>query len=412
MINSLLTGDALATDPTARHTGPDLFGLANTLADLVGGPVTIEDLGSAILAYSADQDQADRARQESVLGHQVPSAYASLLVESGVFAKVYASADPVFVSSIAPEVRPRVAIRLEAGGELLGSIWVVTDKPLREHQRQALTEAAGVASLSLLSRRIRADADRRIRCEEVATLLEGGPAAREAALRAGFTVGPSCVLALGIPTATGHPSAGLERLAGSLQMYLTAAHPSARSAVIGETVYVVQPLADADGARVAVDLAEEFSRRIRTMIKPLIGIGSPVPTIERVDRSRRDADAVLRVLSRRDGAGRVATVDQVHTEILLDEFHDHLLRTDQPLRGPLLSLIEYDRAHDAGLVDTLAAWLESFGDVIAAAAKLHIHKNTLRYRLRRLTEIAGLDLSDPDTRLGLMLQLRIHRSAE
>jgi DNA-binding PucR family transcriptional regulator len=50
--------------------------------------------------------------------------------------------------------------------------------------------------------------------------------------------------------------------------------------------------------------------------------------------------------------------------------------------------------------------------VIAAAAKLHIHKNTLRYRLRRLTEIAGLDLSDPDTRLGLMLQLRIHRSAE
>lgn len=417
MINSSLPGDVLDIGSAADQNGPDLFDLANTIADLVGGPATIEDLGSVILAYSADQHQADVARQESVLGHQVPSAYSAPLVEAGIFASIYASSEPVFVPSIGPGVRPRVAIRLEAGGEVLGSIWVVVDEPLGPHQRQALCEAAGVVSLSLLRRRTGADAARRIRSEQVAAILGGGVGARDAALRAGFTVGSVCVLAFSVPPEATHPAADLDRLAGSLRMYLSAAHPSARSAVLGETVYVVQPLPGPEQQKIAADLAKEFSRRIRTLIKPLIGIGAPVAGVESADKSRADADDVLRVLRRRcqsgqGGAGRIATVDEVHTEILLHRFRDHLAHRDEPLRGPLLSLIEYDAAHDAGLVDTLEAWLESFGDVIGAAAAVHIHKNTFRYRLRRLTEIAELDLSDPDTRLGLMLQLRIYRAAD
>lgn len=413
MINSSLTADRPATGAGAEHGGPDLFDLANTIADLVGGPVTIEDLGSVILAYSADQGEADRARQQSVLGHQVPSEYSDLLLDAGVFSHVYASAEPVFVPSIAPGVRPRTAMRLEAGGEVLGSIWVVVDEPLAAQQTHALTEAAGVVSLSLLRRRAAADTTRRMRSQQVAGILDGGPAARHAALRSGFTLGPACVLAIGVPPQSRHPAADLERLAGSLQMYLAAAHPSARSAVLGETVYVIQPLPDEERSKIATELAEEFTRRTRTLIKPLVGIGSVVPDIERVHRSRDDADAVLRVLAADPDRSRsIAAVDQVHTEILLHRFRDHLLHSDEPLRGPLLSLIEYDSAHDAGLVDTLQAWLESFGDVIGAAASLHIHKNTFRYRLRRLTEIADLDLSDPDTRLGLMLQLRVYRSAD
>ncbi|MFD1050894.1 helix-turn-helix domain-containing protein, partial [Kibdelosporangium lantanae] len=51
--------------------------------------------------------------------------------------------------------------------------------------------------------------------------------------------------------------------------------------------------------------------------------------------------------------------------------------------------------------------LDAFGDVIAAASALHVHPNTFRYRLRRLTEISGLDLTDPDARFAAMLQLRV-----
>jgi DNA-binding PucR family transcriptional regulator len=49
--------------------------------------------------------------------------------------------------------------------------------------------------------------------------------------------------------------------------------------------------------------------------------------------------------------------------------------------------------------------------VIAASAAMYVHPNTFRYRLRRLAEVGGIDLSDPDARFSVMLQLRIFTPA-
>jgi DNA-binding PucR family transcriptional regulator len=57
--------------------------------------------------------------------------------------------------------------------------------------------------------------------------------------------------------------------------------------------------------------------------------------------------------------------------------------------GPVVRLREYDRRHNTAFTETLAAWLDIFGDVIAAAA-VHVHPNTFRYRLKRPAEMAGL----------------------
>ena len=56
---------------------------------------------------------------------------------------------------------------------------------------------------------------------------------------------------------------------------------------------------------------------------------------------------------------------------------------------------------------SLLAYLDAFGDVRSAAAGLHVHPNTLRYRVRRACELSGLDLDDPDQRLVAQLQLRL-----
>jgi DNA-binding PucR family transcriptional regulator len=74
---------------------------------------------------------------------------------------------------------------------------------------------------------------------------------------------------------------------------------------------------------------------------------------------------------------------------------------------PIARLIAYDERHDAQLVLTLQSWLESFGDIAAASASQYVHANTFRYRLRRVQEVSGLDLDDPDARFAAMLQLRM-----
>lgn len=75
--------------------------------------------------------------------------------------------------------------------------------------------------------------------------------------------------------------------------------------------------------------------------------------------------------------------------------------------GPVTRLAAYDRRHKSQLVETLRAWLEAFGDVTVAAAATQVHANTFRYRLRRVGEIGGLDLDDPDARFAAMLELRL-----
>ena len=71
----------------------------------------------------------------------------------------------------------------------------------------------------------------------------------------------------------------------------------------------------------------------------------------------------------------------------------------------MAALVDHDREKGTEYVVTLRAYLDHFGDVPAAAASLHVHPNTFRYRLRRLVAVAGLDLDDPTERLVAHLQL-------
>lgn len=61
---------------------------------------------------------------------------------------------------------------------------------------------------------------------------------------------------------------------------------------------------------------------------------------------------------------------------------------------------------------SLIAWFEARFDIRKAADKVFVHPHTLRYRLRRITELTGLALNDPDECLGLWLQLRVQREAK
>jgi len=71
------------------------------------------------------------------------------------------------------------------------------------------------------------------------------------------------------------------------------------------------------------------------------------------------------------------------------------------------ALVDYDRDHQSELVVTLGHSLRDQRSQRSAAEGLHIHPSTLKYRLRRITELTGRDLHDPDTRFNLDLACRI-----
>jgi purine catabolism regulator len=74
--------------------------------------------------------------------------------------------------------------------------------------------------------------------------------------------------------------------------------------------------------------------------------------------------------------------------------------------GLLRALREHDETGRGDLVASLRAWLSRHGQWDAAAADLGVHRHTLRYRMRRVEEILGRSLDDPDVRMELWLALK------
>jgi DNA-binding PucR family transcriptional regulator len=102
------------------------------------------------------------------------------------------------------------------------------------------------------------------------------------------------------------------------------------------------------------------------------------------------------VLSSADLASHVLLLASVGTDAR-QSFRSRLL-------GPLA---EYDRAHNADLIATLDTFLGCSGSWQRCAEEMHVHVNTLRYRLQRVEQLTGRDLSRFEDRVDFFLALRM-----
>jgi hypothetical protein len=178
--------------------------------------------------------------------------------------------------------------------------------------------------------------------------------------------------------------------------------PAARmppEAVVGEVggrYWALVPDPEAPGRR------DELSRALRGGSG---GLGPAVALTRAADSARRAALAL-------EIAGEGELV--VASERLLDL----VLVGDVGLSGDLAAralapLDELPAGQRTRLVETLAAWLDAHGEARPAADALHVHVQTVRYRLDRLREVLGDDaLDDAERRLELALSLRVRRALE
>lgn len=238
--------------------------------------MTVEDRNGRALAFSSRQDEGDGdgegddARIATILDRQVPAEKLRALEERGAFRSLYRNDEPLYLEAIAE--KPRVAIAVRAGGEILGSLWVVAKGPLTRDNERALSDAAKVAALHLLRRRAGEDVGHRLHADLLATLLEGGEGAPGAATRLRLSAQPACILALAATDTS--PAAdrvvAADRIAGALALYLNAINPRTATATLGGVTYAVLPAASEDAAR---RVAETLLERIGERASAVIGVG-------------------------------------------------------------------------------------------------------------------------------------------
>jgi DNA-binding PucR family transcriptional regulator len=389
----------------------DLFALAQTIATLTGGLVSIEDTASRVLAYSRAGDEVDELRRLSILGREGPERYLALLREWGVYQRLRAGEGIVRVDE-RPElgIRRRIAAGIHAGTQPLGTIWVQEGaQPLTEQAELALLGASRALAPQLIRARTRPSPELRLREDLLASLLEGKLDAESVADDIGADPSrPAQVLAFALNRAENRQLRRAE-LVHLIAVHTAAYRRSALVSVIGGRVYALLPDLPEHSDAAVLALAKEIVGATRRHLEVPVraALGGVVPRLSDAVASRGDADRVLATMARGHWPSDVASLADVRAEVLLSEVLAYL--GDQPrIRDPrLAALVEHDTEHGGILVPAVLAWLDAFGDVRAAASALNIHPNTVRYRVRRAAEVSGADFGDPAQRILTQLQLRL-----
>jgi purine catabolism regulator len=139
-----------------------------------------------------------------------------------------------------------------------------------------------------------------------------------------------------------------------------------------------------------------------------LGAGRWKAGLEGVRQSYREAKEALRLGLDIFGAGRTTLYSDLGLYRLILSVRDHP-EVERFYRETMGKLAAQDARSNGELLRTLEAYFSSNGSPTEAAARLHVHRNTLLYRLQRIRSVAELDLDDPEVRLALQVGLRIRR---
>ncbi|MEA2634173.1 MAG: PucR family transcriptional regulator, purine catabolism regulatory protein [Chloroflexota bacterium] len=283
---------------------------------------------------------------------------------------------------------------------LLGS-----DGELGEMHRLAVGRAAHACAIELVRARAARDARDEVEEELLDVLTAGRPgtqqAARERAKRKGFDVDANYLVIAAEPAEPGlapRIRAAWERQLGTMRL-------SALVRERGEATLALVSLAGrrAPDARSVVDHLHRAARASANTPVAL-GYGGVRSGANEVAAGAREAEQALSMGRRLFGPDSATAFNDLGLYRLL-----YALQPLPEMRAFRDDALARLRAKDrAGvLLQTLGAYLATNGSPTDAAERLHLHRNTVLYRLGRIEDLLGVDLRNAEVRLSLHLALKI-----
>ena len=133
-----------------------------------------------------------------------------------------------------------------------------------------------------------------------------------------------------------------------------------------------------------------------------LGVGGLYPRPSQLPGSLREAELALRLQKASSPVEQTTEFAGLGVLRMLASMPD-LVDVEDFARTWLGPLIEYDDAKNASMVATLTQYLQHGGVYQTTAKVLCIHRSTLKYRLQRIRDLTGLDLSDPEVHFNLQL---------
>lgn len=349
-----------------------LDGLTQATAAVVGGGVVIVDLDDRELSASG-RPEVD------------PNVLAAAV------RRACEGTEPVATEGL-------VAVPVRAQGRLLAVLVSAGAHTVGSLELNLLRRVAAVAAVLLIHEESAHSASELARMEFLNDLLsarteEPGLVRRGAQLRVDIRQ-PMCVLCV---------SSDLPRKRLVTAVHQAVAGKGGLAGTHHGTVVALLPGSDAQAS------AEDVHRGVAASTgHPVIVVGSgPANAVEELRPAQQEALRCLRALrnlGRADGAATMSTLGFLGLVLGPGNDPEHFIRST------IGSVIEYDTRKRTELERTLEAYLSTGGNAVAAAKLLHMHVNTIKMRLGRLTDLLGAGWRDPDRMFELYLAVRIRRA--
>ncbi|MDP2936684.1 MAG: helix-turn-helix domain-containing protein [Dehalococcoidia bacterium] len=306
-----------------------------------------------------------------------------------------------------------LALRGQAAGYLLLIGKVGQLGPM---ERLALGQATSVFAGEMAKERAVVEAESRLKGGFLEELLEGELSDEEEmstrASHLGYDIsGASVVVVFGVEPGQKPKHESRDSGASTLRRILEAVPPGTPTLCREGDAVVLLPLAgglEEENPTAKVEtLRLKMAKKLEDFVV-IAGIGRCYPGIRGLQRSYQEARRALALGKDMAPGGRTHYFGSLGIYPVLSP----LWGTPEAgafLEETLGRLLEYDRHNNAELAHTMEVYFSLLGNLGETAEALHLHRNSLSYRLRRIQEVAGISLSDAEACFRIQLALKLRR---
>ncbi|MCJ7736739.1 MAG: helix-turn-helix domain-containing protein [Anaerolineae bacterium] len=384
-----------------------LTGIAKKLLEITGKAIVIQDDRLNILAAAVPRD-----RGATLTELAEPLADSSALYTWRSISRLPSDSPAHVTLPMPPSDWIRCVTMIAIEGRLTGYISLLAPEGAVDALDQiAVRRGALVCAVEMAKQRAVDAATDRFRGELLDLILTAGPSEEHAVARRAAEA--HCDLdkihVAALFALTGVTSDSLTKLASEFRGALLNTGIDAFLCTYEDMLVVLcsadapEPLREIEHLAITV---RENTIQLAPSARVAVGIGRPSRGLEGLRSSYSQAREAIALAQTMFAGNRVLPFTDLGVYRLLyrmqasDELEDFYSRTLAPL-------IHYDSGHSTELTTTLEAYFAHQGNVSQTAESLYLHRNSLLYRLERITAITGMDLGDADDCFSLQLALKI-----
>ncbi|WP_050614106.1 PucR family transcriptional regulator [Bacillus testis] len=388
----------------------DLTEFVDRISLVLNCPVTLEDAHHRLLAYSVHNQDSDPIRISTIISRRVPEKVINGLWKQGIMPSLLKQNEPLLVPAI-PDLGlgSRAAISVRKNNEVLGFIWAMeTDHPFNQQDFDFLQFAAKEAKNQLLQLHSKKNRHKESKQEFLWQLLTGHFDTEQ-------EINTVCIQqSISLPDefsiATFTFAADISQIDERNISYMLSTIQSIKPILYTidhrTLIILAGPGNENELSQTLLSFIPSFMDQMKIRFDTTVSDGACGQVYKTYVQARASYQEALYTRTiqhafpeRKDD---LVSYSSLGIYQFLQIMHEH--RSHTTFQESIERLAKYDLKNQSMLIHTLKIYLENDGDAHTAAKQLHLHVNTIHYRLKRIGEIGQINLKDPLIKMSLYLE--------